>query len=371
MVKMAQRQFIMKWMWVIAVLSLCLPMSSRAAGTNSSVQFSSSELDTLVSTIALYPDPLLVHVLTASTFGDQIPSANAWAQSHKHLSGEALATEMETANLSYDPSVQALIPFPTVLATMAKYRAWSDQLGDAVSTQKEQVLDAVQRMRQTAYRRGHLQSNEQTRVTAGATIIIEPVRTEYVYVPVYNPRVVYYVDANGYTAVRYGHGVWLNHWYGEWGWGSCWFDWDSHFIYVRDYRWYPHRPIPRHPRHYNPPPRPHRPLPTMDSREAGNMPPRPEPRHPNARVQETPTQYGNPPPPSRNNIIGIQRSSSVEVPLDNRNQGSIGKARAVNSGSIDRDNRRNNSNYGNPSQDNSSRGSSGRGNGGFGKAQRR
>lgn len=253
------------WLWLVLAAFLFLPTTAKAAEG-----FSNKELDTLVSTIALYPDPLLVHVLTAATYGDQIPAANAWAQSHKHLNGEALATAMENANLSFDPSVQALIPFPTVLATMANYRTWSDQLGDAVSFQKDQVLDAIQRMRQVAYNYGHLQTDDQVVVTKGDRIIIEPTRTEYVYVPVYSPRVVYYVYADRYhPAVRYHHHAWLGTWYGEWGWGSCWFDWHAHYIYVRDYRWYPHRPIPHHPRRYNPPPRRYhnyRPAPSRRSR---------------------------------------------------------------------------------------------------------
>ena len=238
---------------IICAILVCLPILSRAAQN-----FTSSELDTLVSTIALYPDPLLVHVLTASTYGEQIPGANSWAQAHSDLNGEELATEMEKANLPYDPSVQALIPFPTVLGTMAKYRTWSDQLGDAVSTQKEDVMDAIQRLRAKAYDYGQLKSDDQVRVERGQTIVIEPTRREYVYVPVYNPRVVFYVQAGGYPAIRYHHHAWLGTWYGEWGWGSCWFEWDNHFIYVRDYRWYHHRPIPHHPRRYNPPPRPRR-----------------------------------------------------------------------------------------------------------------
>ncbi|MCF0221770.1 MAG: DUF3300 domain-containing protein [Fibrobacter sp.] len=240
-----------KWLWIVLAAFLCLPVTAKAADG-----FTNNELDTLVSTIALYPDPLLVHVLTAATYGDQIPRASAWAEAHKNLNGEALATAMENANLKYDPSVQALIPFPTILATMAKYRTWSDQLGDAVSFQKDQVLDAIQRMRQVAYKYGHLKTDDQVVVTKTETIVIEPTRTEYVYVPVYNPQVVYYVYADHYhPAVRYHHHAWLGTWYGEWGWGTCWFDWQYRYIYVRDYRWYPHRPIPHHPHRYNPPPR--------------------------------------------------------------------------------------------------------------------
>lgn len=241
---------------LLGVLFFCLallPSSARAASN-----FSSSELDTLVSVIALYPDPLLVHVLTASTYGEQIPGANRWSQAHRDLKGENLASEMEKANLPYDPSVLALIPFPTVLGMMDEYRTWRDQLGDAMASQKDDVMDAVQRLRIKAYDLGQLKSDDQVKIERGTTVIIEPVRTEYVYVPVYNPRVVFYSYAGDFPAIRYHHHAWLGSWYGEWGWGSCWFEWDFHNIYVRDYRWYHRRSIPRYPRRYRPPPRPRR-----------------------------------------------------------------------------------------------------------------
>ena len=233
---------------VIAALVLCLGVSGFAQAN-----YSTSELDTLVANIALYPDPLLVQVLDASTYGNQIAPAALWAESHKNLKGETLANAIEEANLPYDPSVQALLPFPSVLSMMSKYRTWTDQLGDAVTNQKEDVMEAVQRMRQKAYDYGHLKTNEQVKVETGDNITIYPVQKEYVYVPVYNPRVVYYVRYDGYTRVYYGSGVWLGTWFGEWGWGSCWIDWGPRVIYVRDTRWYAHRPIPRHPRRYRPP----------------------------------------------------------------------------------------------------------------------
>ena len=233
---------------VLVALVLCFSASSFAQAN-----YSTSELDTLVANIALYPDPLLVQVLDASTYGNQIPAAAIWAESHKNMKGETLASAIEEANLPYDPSVIALLPFPSVLSMMDKYRTWTDQLGDAVTNQKEEVMEAVQRMRQKAYDYGHLKTNEQVKVEAGDNITIYPVQKEYVYVPVYNPRVIYYVRYDGYTRVYYGQGVWLGTWFGEWGWGSCWIDWGPRVIYVRNTRWYAHRPIPRHPRRYRPP----------------------------------------------------------------------------------------------------------------------
>ena len=126
---------------VVAALVLCLSVSSFAQAN-----YSTSELDTLVANIALYPDPLLVQVLDASTYGNQIPAAAIWAEAHKSMKGETLASAIEEANLPYDPSVLALLPFPSVLSMMDKYRAWTDQLGDAVTNQKEEVMEAVSRL---------------------------------------------------------------------------------------------------------------------------------------------------------------------------------------------------------------------------------
>lgn len=253
---------------VVAALVLCFSVLGFAQAN-----YSTSELDTLVANIALYPDPLLVQVLDASTYGNQIPAAAIWAEAHKNMKGETLASAIEEANLPYDPSVLALLPFPSVLSMMDKYRPWTDQLGDAVTNQKEEVMEAVQRMRQKAYDYGHLKTNEQVKVETGDNITIYPVQKEYVYVPVYNPRVVYYVRYDGYTRVYYGQGVWLGTWFGEWGWGSCWIDWGPRVIYVRNTRWYAHRPIPRHPRRYRPPhhynsPPPRRPAPAPATRVA-------------------------------------------------------------------------------------------------------
>lgn len=241
------------WLWIFLAIVLCLPSTTRA-----NEKFTPAELDTLVSTIALYPDPLLVQVLAASVHGEEIPGAADWANQNKHLKGQELADRIELEDLPYDESVIALIPFPTVLATMAKYQVWTDQLGDAVAAQKEEVMDAVQRMRNTAYKYGHLQSNEHVKVIKEKTIIIEPVQKEYVYVPVYNPHVVFYAYSNGYPGLRYRAGVWLGAYYNLWGWGTSYFEWDTHLIYVHDYRWYHNRPRHHHPpRHHNPPP-PHR-----------------------------------------------------------------------------------------------------------------
>jgi len=270
MVNASLKKCVQHLLLALVALFLMLPVSARAAGN-----YTPSELDTLVSNIALYPDPLLTHVLTASMYGDQIPAANLWAQSHSGLKGQALSAELERSNLDYDPSVQALLPFPTVLAMMDKYASWCNQLGDAVANQESDVLEAVQRMRQSAVDHGHLKSNEQVIVKEEKNVIvISPVRTEYVYVPVYNPRVVYYVYADGYTRISYGYGVWMGTWYTDWGW---------------------YRPAPRRPRyhHHNPPP----------------------PHHgPHARPVVAPKPAARPAPAPRTAAAPVSRATAAPAP---------------------------------------------------------
>jgi len=240
--KTFQGYILTRWFWFLAIAIMACAGSSKAAS------YSAEELDTLVSTIALYPDPLLAHVLTASTHNNEISSASLWASAHKHLKGESLSAEMQRAELDYDESVLALVPFPTVLATMAKYSTWTSQLGEAVKNQNGEVIFAVQRMRHAAYDHGYLKSDQYVKVNRDVYITIEPVKTEYIYVPVYNPSVVYYVYTDQYIPMRYSHAVWTGHWYSGWVWGDIWFEWQTHAI-----RHHP-RP-PRHNRHYNVPPK--------------------------------------------------------------------------------------------------------------------
>jgi len=94
-------------------------------------QFTPDQLDNMVSRIALYPDPLLAQVLAAATFPDQIPDAARWADQHHYLQGQALASAIQGDQLPWDPSVQALLPFPSVLGMMASDMRWTSDLGNA------------------------------------------------------------------------------------------------------------------------------------------------------------------------------------------------------------------------------------------------
>ena len=110
------------------------------------------ELDNLVQRIALYPDSLLANILTAATYPDQIPEADQWADQHAALHGDELAHAIAEDHLPWDPSVEALLPFPQVLELMARDMKWTQRLGDAVLAQRGDVMDAVQRMRHAAER---------------------------------------------------------------------------------------------------------------------------------------------------------------------------------------------------------------------------
>ncbi|MBV8730856.1 MAG: DUF3300 domain-containing protein, partial [Acidobacteriia bacterium] len=128
-------------------------------------QYPPQQLDSIVSRIALYPDSLLSQVLAAATFSDQIPDAARWADEHHYLQGDALAAAIQGDRLPWDPSVQALLPFPAVLDMMASDPGWTRQLGDAFLANQGAVMDAVQRERQKAYQYGYLRTNPQIVVT--------------------------------------------------------------------------------------------------------------------------------------------------------------------------------------------------------------
>src|SRR5579872_2815514 len=172
--------------------------------------YTPDQLNNLVSRIALYPDPLLAQVLAAATFSDQIPDAASFADANRNLQGPDLANAMTAANLPFDPSVQSLIPFPTVLDMMASDMNWTSALGNAVLAQRSDVMDAIQRMRQTAANYGYLTNNADMRVVADAgDIEIEPVDPNFVYVPVYDPTVVFAAPRPGFYvagAIRFPFG---------------------------------------------------------------------------------------------------------------------------------------------------------------------
>lgn len=195
--------------------------------------YPAAELDRIVSPIALYPDPLLAQVLSAAQFSREIPAAYQWVEGHPGLTGPQLVEALSAERVSWDPSVQALVAFPTVLKMMSSALPWTSEIGDAFQVQHSDVMDAVQRMRGEAQKYGYLQSNEHIRVSQAPVIEIVPVNPEYVVVPYYDPLVVYYAPRPRYlvsSAIYFGYGVRLGMWYDPWGWRSTGFYWTSHRV---------------------------------------------------------------------------------------------------------------------------------------------
>ena len=164
----------------------------------SSEVFSSAELDQMFASVALYPDPLLAQVLMAATYPGDVADAAKWSKAHPDAKGETAVSQV--ASQPWDPSVQALVAFPQVLASLGQDAAWVQRMGDAFLAQPDRVMDSVQRLRRQAEQAGNLQSNEYQRISkedssnpasADPTIIIESSNPDVVYVPSYDPNVMY------------------------------------------------------------------------------------------------------------------------------------------------------------------------------------
>jgi hypothetical protein len=203
--------------------------------------YSPQELDQLVAPYALYPDPLLAQVLTASTFSTEIPDADGWARSHAYLTGDALARAIQEDNLPWDPSVIALLPTPSVLDIMAGDMGRTEELGNAVLANRGAVMDSIQDQRQKAYNYGYLRSNPQYRVVTPGPGDIEvlPVNPNVIYVPYYDPNIVFFRPAPGFFiggAIGFGPGIFVGAFL-PWGWGGVSFGWRAHTILIGGRPW--------------------------------------------------------------------------------------------------------------------------------------
>jgi len=221
----------------IAAGTLASPLLAQAPPS-----FSPAQLDQLTARIALYPDPLLAQILAAATFPNDIQPAAQWADEHHYLTGQALAGAIQADQLPWDPSVQALLPFPSVLEMMASDMAWTTDLGNAFLAGQQEVMNAVQRQRALAYRYGYLRSNGQVVVAGGPYITIMPVNPGFVVVPYYSPGVVFAAPAPGFFAggaIRFGFGVSIGGFFAPWGWGAggIRFDWGAHAVWINNARW--------------------------------------------------------------------------------------------------------------------------------------
>ncbi len=205
-----------------------------------SAQIPADQLDSLVAPIALYPDPLLAQVLAASTYPLEIIQLQQWLAKNPGLKDKALVDAVEKQ--PWDPSVQAMAALPDVVKRLADDIQWTTDLGNAFLAQQNDVMNAVQRMRQKAQGTGNLKSTEQQKVEtkvveSQSVIVIEQANPQVVYVPSYNPTVVYgapvypyppiYYPPPGYyaagMAISFGVGLAMGAaWGGGWGWGCGW-----------------------------------------------------------------------------------------------------------------------------------------------------
>lgn len=250
---------------LLASLLLLLPWPSNLAATQDQDQQSSppppsgpryapqtpEQLQQLVAPIALYPDSLVAQILAASTFPEQVVEADRWVQAHPDLKDDALAQAVDQER--WDPSVKALTAFPSVLGNMDKNLSWTSSLGDAYYNQEQDVMDAVQVMRRKAQDAGNLKSTQQQTVSSeGSTIEIVPASPEIVYVPAYNPWIVYggpivaWPGWYPYPGIWYGgpflsfgvgFGIGFYGGYG-WGWNRWGFDWHHGYAVYNHDRYY-------------------------------------------------------------------------------------------------------------------------------------
>jgi hypothetical protein len=224
----------------VAQAPLPTPPAPPQTSVSAPPTYSPAELERIVSPIALYPDPLLAQVLAAATVSANIPEAARWADDHHYLTGKALTDAMTADQLPWDPSVQALLPFPSVLEMMASDMPWTEELGDAFLGQRDAVMDAVQRMRQRAWGYGYLRSCTPLIVHSGPFVEILPNNPAFIVVPYYDPAIVFVPPPPGFVvarAVYCGFGIRLGMWFGPWGWGSTRVVWPSHTIIIHNAPW--------------------------------------------------------------------------------------------------------------------------------------
>ena len=256
------------------LLLLMAPIGAMAATSQTSDSAASNsqllkpeQLDQLVAPIALYPDSLLAEVLMASASPTDIVQAERWLESHKNLKGDQLKTAV--AKQDWDDSIKSLVATPGVLKMMSEKLDWTEKLGDAVVAQQPDVMDAIQRLRGRAQANDKLKSTPQQKVTVSQAegkrvMAIEPTNPDTVYVPYYDPTVVYgewpYPDYPPYyweppayigygllgTGLAFGAGWALANWGNYWGGDINWGGGGDNIINCPGGR--PTHPLPRQPR---------------------------------------------------------------------------------------------------------------------------
>ncbi len=181
---------LMRMVTLLLILLLIIPPCIFAQEAAGKPVFKQEELDQMLAPIALYPDSLLSQILMAATYPLEVVQAQRWVQQNKNLKGDALAKALEAQ--PWDPSIKSLVNFPQVLDMMNEKLEWTQRLGDAFLAQQEDVMATVQRLRAKAQKEGNLKSSkEQTVKVEKEYIIIESASPQVIYVPTYNPTIVY------------------------------------------------------------------------------------------------------------------------------------------------------------------------------------
>ncbi len=171
---------------------LCLPLAIAQA---EEPVFSEAELDQMMAPIALYPDSLLAQILMAATYPTDVAEASKWSKANSDLQGDDAVKAVQEK--SWDPSVMSLAAFPQVLAIMGEKPEWVKDVGDAFLAAPETVMDTVQKLRKKAKDQGNLETTEEVKVkvdepsSSETIIVVEPADPQVVYVPNYNPTIVY------------------------------------------------------------------------------------------------------------------------------------------------------------------------------------
>ena len=171
-------------------LGLVTTAAAQSSNSGQNAQLSSEQFQSLVSSIALYPDSLLSMMLMASTYPLEVAEAYNWLEANKTSSRTQIQNAMKTQ--TWDNSIKSLVLFPQALTLMGTKLGWTQQLGNAYLAQPKELMDAVQALRAKAKQAGNLKSNSQVNVsTEQSNIIIAPANPQLIYVPQYNPNVVY------------------------------------------------------------------------------------------------------------------------------------------------------------------------------------
>jgi hypothetical protein len=216
------------------------PQQQDASAAQAAPAIPNDQLDSLVAPIALYPDPLLTQVLVASTYPLEIIQLQQWIQKNSGLKGDDLTNSVQQQD--WDPSIQAMAVFPDLVKRLADDIKWTTDLGNAFLAQQPDVMDAVQRMRMKAKNAGNLQSTEQMKVEtktveSKTVVIIQQASPQVIYVPSYNPVIVYGPPVYPYPRIYYpppsyyaagvvfafGVGIAVGSYYhGGWGYNCGW-----------------------------------------------------------------------------------------------------------------------------------------------------